>query len=73
MKDGVFVRLYKLPTTIRGFSRKNEDMTYTIVLNSRLNSEMQKKCFKHEMKHIDNGDFDRSDDVDAVEVEAHKT
>ena len=61
-----------LPTTIRGFVRKNSDLTYTIVLNDKLNYEMQRRCFVHEMYHIERGDLDKECSVDTVETEVHK-
>ena len=72
IRDDVFVKTTSLPTTIRGFVRKNSDLTYTIVLNDKLNYEMQRKCFAHEMYHIERGDLDRECSVDEVEYEAHK-
>lgn len=68
----MFVKVVHMPTTIRGFVKKNSDMTYTIVLNDRLNDEMQRKCFNHEMYHIEHGDLDKECSVDQIESEAHK-
>ena len=59
-----------LPTSVRGFARYNPDGTYTIVLNSRMSIEQQRRTWAHEMRHIIRGDFDK-DDVDAIEVENH--
>ena len=72
MRDDVFVKTISLPTTVRGFVRKNSDLTYTIVLNDKLNYEMQRRCYNHEMYHIERGDLDSERSVDEVENEAHE-
>lgn len=67
----VNVMLYDMPGGIRGFTRLNDDGSYTIVLNSRLNHEENKNSFIHEMKHIANGDFEAEKDIDQIEKEYH--
>lgn len=61
-----------MPTKIRAYVVSNPDASYTIVLNSRLSKEMLEKSFKHELKHIQNGDYERRCDVDIIEINAHK-
>lgn len=41
------------------------DMSYTIVINSRLSRERQLQTYHREMKHIENGNFKKkcSDDL----------
>lgn len=49
------------------------DDTYTIVLNSRHSLEQLMKAYHHEMKHIENGDYDKQcKDVQVVEIFAHR-
>lgn len=50
--------LVDLPCSVKGFVRKNEDESFTIVINSRLSYEQQTAIYKHEVAHIMNGDFD---------------
>lgn len=69
MKD-VFVHEMDLPTTIEGFTRLNEDGSYTIVLNARSAHSRRIRTYDHEVRHIVRNDFDR-DDVQEVEVENH--
>lgn len=64
------VILEDLPTTVRGFVRRQEDF-YTVVLNARSSSDGQKKTYEHELYHIINGDFDRDCPVGQIEAEAH--
>ncbi len=60
-----------MPTTIKAYTVINSDNTYTIVLNSRLNREQHLLSYYHEMKHIENNDYDKKCDVNIIEFEAH--
>ena len=68
----VTTRLYDLPTRIKSFVKKNGDDSLTIVINSRLSYDCQRECYKHELAHIQNDDFDTCMSVDEIEVEAHR-
>ena len=50
-----------MPTTIKAYTMHcNDDTyTYTIVLNSRHCLEQLMQSYHHEMKHIENGDYDK--------------
>ena len=50
---------------------ENEDGTYTILINARLNYETQLEAFNHAMKHINNNDFEKTD-VQIIEAVAHR-
>ncbi len=67
----VNTRYLSMPTTIRSFVKKNNDMSYTIVLNSRFNHETLKRCYKHEMHHICQDDFSKEMSVNQIEIKAH--
>ena len=69
--DDVFVNLIELPGTIRSFVVANADWTYTIMLNSRLSREQNIISYKHELEHIQNGDYDKKCSVDLIEITAH--
>ena len=58
-----------LPTTVHSFVRFKDGFA-TIVINARMSSQMQKECFKHEINHLRENDFDL-DDADVVETLAH--
>lgn len=63
--------LHSLPTSIRSFVVcQGED--FTIVLNDRLSYENLLQAYSHELCHIQNGDFERKADVNAVERNAHR-
>ncbi len=62
----ISVQYLQLPSRIKGQVRKNEDDSYTIILNSRLSYEQNVKTFEHEIAHIKNDDFSKLD-VDEIE------
>lgn len=62
-----------MPTTIKAYTVCCDDDTYTIVLNARHSMEQLMLAYHHEMKHIENGDYDKPDkDVQVVEIFAHR-
>lgn len=61
MTDPVRVVLKDLPPHVRGFVCLGSDYNPCIVINSRLSKEQQQKTYRHEMKHIENGDLDDID------------
>lgn len=63
--------LLDLPTTVKGFSKSNSDMTYTIVINARLTREQQEETYRHELEHITKDDFYSCDNADNIECERH--
>lgn len=64
--------LAKLPYSIKACVVANADMSFTIVLNSALSYEQNRKSYLHEYKHIINGDYDKKCPVDVIEIEAHR-
>lgn len=71
MVEYIGVYLVDLPHGIRGFTRKNEDGSYSIMINARLSSEMQIEVYDHEIRHIDSGDYDSVKKVDKLEYDRH--
>ena len=69
--DMFTTRFMEMPTKIRAFTVRDADFDYTICINSRISYEQQLEAYKHELKHINHGDFD-NDDVQQVEAEAHR-
>lgn len=61
----------QLPTTIKGFTKENEDGSYTIVINSCFDRETQIKTCKHEIKHILAGDLNSESPVQKIESVRH--
>lgn len=65
-----------LPPTVKGMIVKIFDYDYgedcyTIVINSRLNLEQQQETFLHELKHLQEGDFEAVCSVNLLEFERH--
>lgn len=69
--EDVFVRYLELPTTVRSFVVVNNDMTYTVILNSKLNHEQNILSYQHELDHILRGDYEKKCSVDFIEINAH--
>lgn len=65
------VYLVDLPHCVRGYTKKNKDGSYTIVINARLSSEMQIATYDHEIRHIESGNYDHAIEVNEIEAEYH--
>lgn len=70
MTDDVNVAYWDLPVTIHGLVRRNEDDSYTVILNSRDSRERNMEAYRHELEHLKRDDFQR-DDVSGIETAAH--
>ncbi len=61
-----------LPYKVSGFIMYDSaDDYYTIVLNSRLSYEENRKTFEHELQHIINNDFSKCHNVGILEASMH--
>lgn len=49
----------------------NEDGSYTVLINSRLDQETAQKAYLHAVNHINNEDFEGSD-VQCIEWDCHE-
>lgn len=67
------VKLVDLKTTaVDELVRRNEDGSYTILLNRRQATNRLQAAYKHALWHIRNNDFDNKDgDVQEIEAVAH--
>lgn len=70
--EQINVQYYNLPCTIASFVRENEDLSYTVVLNSRQTREQNIEAYAHEVRHITGHDLESEDNVDIIEQDAHK-
>ncbi len=61
-----------MPCTIHSYVKLNLDDTYTIIINERLCYEMKEEAKEHEIKHIQNGNYDRKCSVDMIEIYAQE-
>lgn len=71
MIEYIGVYLIDLPCTVRGFTKKNSDGSYSIIINAKLSNEMQIATYDHEINHIENGDYDKETDVNMLEAKRH--
>jgi len=60
-----------MPTTIRSYVVACQNNFFTIVLNARLSTEQNLLSYRHEIEHIQNGDYDKKCDVNLIEFNAH--
>lgn len=69
----VNVRYCDFPYNIRGFvvRKCEDDVYYTVMLNSRLSFEQQQKTYLHELEHIVQDDFSSCMSVDQIERIRH--
>lgn len=70
--DDVFVHLLNLPDGTSETVSENSDGTYSIFINARLSTDRQLRAYRHALKHIRSGDFDKID-VQAIELNAHQS
>lgn len=69
--EHIQVIITDLPCSVRGFTIHDGFENYTIFINAKLNIEMQKKTYDHEIAHIDNHDFDSMISVNELEQQRH--
>lgn len=71
MTDNIYVYTVDLPHSITEMVTPCLD-GYTIYLNARMDRAAQLKGYRHALYHIRNHDFEREDDIQTIESEAHK-
>lgn len=69
--DGKIVRFISLPSKIKGTVIPDEEGNYNVYINKNLNYETQLEVFKHELIHIQNGDFWNEGSIRVVEERAN--
>ncbi len=62
-----FVYYDTFPYSIRGLVTTNDDGTFSIFLNKRYPLSVLKKTFRHEVQHIERGDFYNGLPIEVVE------
>ena len=70
MKLDINTRLIYMDVLVGEQVIKNNDDSYTILLNARLSQERQLECYKHALLHINNEDFEK-DNADEIECKTH--
>ena len=70
MKTDIRTIVYPLPSGIKSYVALVNGF-YTIVLNDNLSPSGRYQAYKHEIEHIDNGDFFKDSYADNIELIAH--
>lgn len=70
--DSINVLYADMPPRIKAYTVKCSDLSYTIVLNSKLSKEQNERSYWHELSHIQNGDYDLKCDAGLIEFFSHK-
>lgn len=60
-----------MPGRIRSYVVRKDDF-YTIVINEALSQEARMKAYRHELDHIEQGDFDSDESTGLIEIRAHE-
>lgn len=68
MEKTINVVYTQLDPEVRGLTKKNRDLSYTIVLNSMHCAEVLETTYEHELAHIKNGHYD-NDSKQVIEME----
>ena len=69
--DDCFVRCIKMPQQVKGFTMPGAD-GYNIYINERLDRAERIRAYRHELEHINNQDYEKSD-VQMIERDVHLT
>ncbi len=73
LMSDVYVHLIDFPnTSVNEAVTHNDDGSYSIFINAKLNKEKQQNAYAHAMKHIENLDFEKNEtSVNSIEAYAH--
>jgi hypothetical protein len=66
----IFQKIIKLPYKAKAICVKNDDNSVTIFLNNIFTFEQLQKSYLHEIEHIKNNDFEKTN-VNEIELNAH--
>ncbi len=68
--DNVVIRIIDLPICVKGVTVPHSDGTYNIFINARYPIDIQQDTLKHELKLVENFDFDNFDSIQFIEQRA---
>ena len=70
LRDDVFVYVVDLPDGINEMISSCSE-GYTVYIDAKLDSFQVQKAYEHACRHIENGDFEKTD-VQQIEADAHR-
>ena len=62
----------KMPFHVRALTHKNDDGSYTIIINKNISTERQKEAVLHELTHIEGNDFSAESQATLLEEMVRK-
>lgn len=62
------IRYVDLPCRVKGVTVMDEEGFFNVYINSRLSYDCQQKTIKHELTHIQRGDFFKADKLERIEA-----
>jgi len=65
------VFLVEMPIRIKSYVVRKDDW-YTICINEALSPDARMKAYRHELDHIEQGDFDSDESTGLIEIRAHE-
>ena len=68
--QGIFVRLLKLPHSVKGVTTPNNDNTFNIFINEELSETAKLSALDHELNHIKLGHFNALEPITYLEESA---
>ena len=68
--DEYTVRLVDLPAEVGGVIKESKDGFLNIYINARHGWRGQRRSYRHEMRHAENGDLHSDEPVDVIEARA---
>lgn len=71
IQDNIRTIYCDLPNTVKSFTVATPDGFFTVVLNENLSYEQNLLSYYHELKHIQDGDFNKTSSVGLIEISAH--
>ena len=66
LREDLGIHCIDMPTSVEEQVVFNEDGSYSIFINARLNHERQMLAYQHAVAHIMDGDFEKAD-ADEIE------
>ncbi len=69
--NDVFLRYVDLPVFVKGQVLMDENGDYNIYVNAKMPVDIQQETIKHEVEHINNGDFYNGRSIAEVESLAY--
>lgn len=67
MMEMEIIRLYKLPSYVKGFTMLDDNGDYNIYINDALTHEARLEVLRHELDHIEDNDFYSGRNIEEAE------